>query len=100
MTVRAQAIELINTMPDNVIRALIEYMTKYQQESNTAEDKFSSVMTYFEQAKKNNDVTKAREEIKHEYGSLTDALTGILKNDLSLKKERDEYLKEKYELNT
>ena len=63
-------------------------------------DGISSVMAYFEQAKKNNDVTKAREEIKHEYGSLTDALTGILKNDLSLKKERDEYLKEKYELNT
>ena len=87
---------MLDTVPDEVVFHLLRLMQNYNEEKkNSAKRKMDEFMRT---CKATADGGTATERLKKRYGSLTDALTGILPPSPDYKTAKNEALKEKYEI--
>lgn len=92
---RKQAADMLEAMPEEVIALLIRQMEKYQQEQELrAEKKMDDFLAVCQSAEGQGKI----EALRKKYGSLTDALSGILPMMPDDEVARERALRDKYEI--
>ena len=96
MALRKQAAAMMESMPEEVIAMLIQQMEKYQREQELrAERKMEDFLTVCQDNEAGQDKSDRR---KQKYGTLTDALSGILPPVIDHDVARERALRDKYEV--
>lgn len=94
MALRQQAAAMLDAMPEEVISLLIQQMQRYQQEQEArADKKMGDFLAVCQTAGEQNKT----ECLKEKYGSLTDALSGILPPVFDHEALKERNIREKYE---
>ena len=96
MALRKQAAAMMESMPEEVIAMLIQQMEKYQREQELrAERKMEDFLTVCQDNEAGQDKS---DRLKQKYGTLTDALSGILPPVIDHDVARERALRDKYEV--
>ena len=96
MALRKQAAALMESMPEEVIVLLIQQMERYQREQELrAEKKMEGVLTI---CKADEGGQNKADRLKQKYGTLTDALSGILPPVIDHDVARERALRDKYKV--
>lgn len=96
MALRKQAAALMESMPEEVIVLLIQQMERYQREQELrAEKKMEDFLTI---CKTDEGGQNKADKLKQKYGTLTDALSGIMPPILDHDAARERALRDKYEV--
>ena len=96
MALRKQAAAMMDSMPEEVIALLIQQMERYQREQELrAERKMEDFLAVCQTDEMGQD--KA-DRLKQKYGTLTDALSGILPPVIDHDVARERALRDKYEV--